>query len=568
MGRPPPSSAAPLAALFLGLLCWPLGADADLMDSLERRIGDMAARALEHETGLWPGPDTAALLEAITRDLFALRSRNLPYTLRTVDNHQINALALPGGHLYIFRGLVAHANSVDEIAAVVAHEMGHLEDRDFQRTVGRQLLWWALAGLLRREDQDDAAGVALVAGLLSSLRHSRRQEDQADGEAVRLTFLAGYDPSGLLTFFSRMRRNEGSWAENLFLTHPEPERREERARERMAGWLRGQPTAALRLCLALEARGRPALACQVAQGCREWPSHRRWAEAEAARLQAAAAEVAMLSLEAPRAGASPSELAAALEDLRRDRTIQQALEFAQAVDPETGELRYGAALACTVRALLRLRAMTDAGLEAVYRLGLGAELPAPVAGQLGETVGRVRRARQAGWALAAVLAELVASGSGEPLGRLTSARLAGVLGQVRWAEARVNAARESVADLLAACTLDLARHTHAALGGACRAQPRARDLLRFFAWGRPGEQDTADGGGQGADAGSGLAAAATGPADVDSMLLRWSAHLREGPDEADNGKRVEDLYLVAGVAYRQALGEIALARQVAGMGSR
>ncbi len=538
------------------------------MDSLERRIGDMAARGLEHEAGLWRGPETAALLEAITRDLFALRSRDLPYVLRTVDNHQINALALPGGHLYVFRGLVAHANSVDEIAAVVAHEMGHLEDRDFQRTVGRQLLWWALAGLLRREDQDDAAYAALMAGLLSSLRHSRRQEDQADGEAVRLTFLAGYDPSGLLTFFSRMRRDQSSWAERLFLTHPEPERREERTRERLDCWLRGQPTAALRLCLSLEARGRPALAWQLARRCCEWPAHRRWAEVEAARLEPVVAEVAALSLEAPRAGSSPRELAAALEELQRNRTIQQALELAQAVDPETGELRYGTALAYTVRALMRLRAMTDAGLEAVYRLGLGAELPASVAEHLAGTVGEVQRARQAGWALAAVLGELVASGPGEPFGRLNSARLAGVLGQVRWAEARIGAARESIAELLAACTLSLARHSHEALAAACREQPRAADLLRFFARAQPGEPSGARAEEQGADPEAALAAAAMDRDDVEAMLSRWSAHLRDGPEGTDNGRRVEDLYVVAGVAYRQALEEIALARRGAGTGSR
>ncbi|MCD6351870.1 MAG: M48 family metallopeptidase [Armatimonadetes bacterium] len=518
----------------------------------------MVARALEEGQGTWQGPRTAAVLRAVAGDLFALRSRDFRYSLRVLNDHQINALALPGGHLYLCRGLIAHAASVDEVAAVVAHEMGHMEDKDFRRTVGRQLLWASMAGLLHSHDEDAAANLAVVASLLSSLRHSRRQEAQADAEAVRLALLAGYDPAGLGEFLRRLRPGPSSWLAQLFLTHPEPQRRLEWAQERTAQWLRDQPLAAYRLCLALKARGRPALALDLAHGCARWPSHRWWADTVAPELEPQVAELAALELPAEALGPVPKELVKALDDLSGDRRIHRALQVAQALDPEVGQLRYSVALSATVLALLRLQSALSEGYEVAHRLGLASsEL-----GSLSETsraaTEEVRRARRAGWALAGVLAEVAASGPGEPLGRLTSAHMAVIMSQIGWAAAQVEKTHRSLDQLLQAATTHLVERRCSRLEKALAANPQSGELLKWFA--RVDVQTVAV---TSPTPSSEVRTGARAQAARDALALvaGWRRALQEQGGSDNNSTRAEDIYLVSGLAYRQAALEIRLAQR-------
>jgi hypothetical protein len=540
----PTSRDSRLMALIAAYTLCCASASCDLMDSIERGVGNAAARAIEQSQGLWVARGTSALLEAITNDFFPVRSRHFPYRLCVLDCYQINAIALPGGHIYLLKGFLAHAHSVDELAGVIAHEMGHLEDRDFQRIVARQLLWSGIAGLLRRRGHSSAADTALMVGLLSSLRHSRRQEAQADAEGVRLSFLAGYHPEGLLAFLSSLRGERSSWFQRLFLTHPEPERRREATEERIAQWIRDQPLAAMRLALTLESRGRPALACLVARQCRDLPAHRWWAEREASRLEQAVGRLSGVSMPGPKRRLPPRELVAVLQAIESDRRINEAMEIAQAVDPEPGDLRYASALGYTVWTLMRLRSVTDAGHEAAYRLSFVDTSPAELTSNLREAGKRLERARQAGWTLAAVLAELLASGPGEPLGRLNSAQLSRMLAQVSWAEHTVGQASDSVEHLLAISTVRLAEEHLRALTTMCKTSPQATELLKFFVLAAM-EKDKPD-----------------SPKTPIDLLTHWSADLHMTPPSAHNDSGAEDVYILSTLAFRQVSEELSLVLQV------
>ena len=142
-----------------------------------------------------------------------------PYAFKLVDGESVNAFAVAGGSIYIYRGLIEESASMGEIAAVLAHEIAHLAAGhashklyEYQRS---QL------GLGQRLDRSR---------LLFLASYSRALEAEADSIAVGLMVAAGWDPAGLLRFFDTLlvlREDKPGALENPFLTHPMIEERME-----------------------------------------------------------------------------------------------------------------------------------------------------------------------------------------------------------------------------------------------------------------------------------------------------------------------------------------------------
>lgn len=148
------------------------------------------------------------------------------------DTPEINAFVLPGGKVGFFRGLIDEARSDDEIAAVMGHEIGHVEARHAAERMSQQAaleLGVSLAAAALSEEYgrnaETIAG-ALGAGALYGviLPYSRMQELEADRLGVRLMTNAGYDPSGALLFWRRMA-GDGAGALEWMSTHPADARR-------------------------------------------------------------------------------------------------------------------------------------------------------------------------------------------------------------------------------------------------------------------------------------------------------------------------------------------------------
>lgn len=145
----------------------------------------------------------------------------MPIRAVVVRRPEANAINLPGGYIYVFQGLIENAQEVDEVAGVIAHELGHAAHRDGVRTLlqagGLSLIFGSILG-------DFVGGGAVVFASESLLKsaYSRRKEAAADEYAVKTMQALGANPRALGTFLSRIAgKSRGS----IFLNHPgTPER--------------------------------------------------------------------------------------------------------------------------------------------------------------------------------------------------------------------------------------------------------------------------------------------------------------------------------------------------------
>jgi beta-barrel assembly-enhancing protease len=154
-------------------------------------------------------------------------NRDIPYTFYVVNSREINAFAVPGGYVYINRGLIERTENLSELAGVVAHEIGHVEARHsvamLERLQAAQA-GVAIASVLLGGPPAGVAGAAVdVGATLYFARHSRAAEHEADAIAVQLLPGAGIDPNGLVTFFQKLLEEQErapAQVEQWFATHP------------------------------------------------------------------------------------------------------------------------------------------------------------------------------------------------------------------------------------------------------------------------------------------------------------------------------------------------------------
>ncbi len=209
----------------------------------ERKIGEDAAREVEESMGLTEDPALAAYIEAIGKRL-AMQSprKDVEYHFYVVEMVEPNAFALPGGFVYVSRGLLALANSEDELAGVLGHEIGHVAARHSVRRMSAAAPFALVAGItggavgLVSESLGDAvAAIPSLAGKAFLAPYSRQQEREADEVGVDIMAKAGWDPSKLSTFLHTLQRQEElqlgqSRQPGFFDSHPAtPERMENTA---------------------------------------------------------------------------------------------------------------------------------------------------------------------------------------------------------------------------------------------------------------------------------------------------------------------------------------------------
>jgi predicted Zn-dependent protease len=172
------------------------------------------------------GPTEIAGRAALDRLVARLQAAaDLPYPLHVdvVRIKDANAFALPGGHIYVYQGLIDQAQSPDELAGVLAHEIGHVAHRDGTRTVlqtaGLSFLFGMMLG-------DFVGGGAVVIAAKTVLRssYSRRAEAAADDYSVGLMSKMGGDPHALAVILARIVSDKDQGLKVL-LDHPETKAR-------------------------------------------------------------------------------------------------------------------------------------------------------------------------------------------------------------------------------------------------------------------------------------------------------------------------------------------------------
>lgn len=158
-----------------------------------------------------------------------------PFHYYIIKQNDLNAFAGPGGHIFIYSGLISSMNDVDELAGVLAHEMGHITARHLSKRIeqGKKINIATMAAVLAGIFVGGKAGAALTtgsvaAGIQTQLHYSREDERQADQLGLTYASLAGFDPSGLIRALTVIQKN--SWMESnkipaYLRTHPTgPER--------------------------------------------------------------------------------------------------------------------------------------------------------------------------------------------------------------------------------------------------------------------------------------------------------------------------------------------------------
>ena len=149
----------------------------------------------------------AMISQMVDRLVAASEKPDLKYEVTLLNSPAINAFALPNGHLYVTRGLIALANDKAELASVLAHEMGHVIARhaEIREEQARQA---ALVDHVMTEVVSDPqmGALALAKSKLALASFSRAQEFEADGIGVGISARAGFDPYGASRFLTDMQR--------------------------------------------------------------------------------------------------------------------------------------------------------------------------------------------------------------------------------------------------------------------------------------------------------------------------------------------------------------------------
>lgn len=154
---------------------------------------------------------------------------DLDYRFYIIDSQTVNAFALPGGHVYVTRGLLERTESGNELAGVLAHEIGHIVERHGVEKLERHLRTGSLVNVLYSvilggEPAILRQNAIRLAGFLWNANHSREDEQEADRLAVEYLITAGVDPSGVVTLLENLLEGEvagaASPATAWFSSHP------------------------------------------------------------------------------------------------------------------------------------------------------------------------------------------------------------------------------------------------------------------------------------------------------------------------------------------------------------
>jgi beta-barrel assembly-enhancing protease len=207
----------------------------NLTTAQERELGRQAAAEVDRKNPVVRDKAVQSKVNALGQRLARRAGRNLPYTFKVLDIAEVNAFALPGGYIYVNRGVLRLAGSDSEIGGVLAHEIAHVARRHSVQQVQRAQRLGLGLGLLDLVLGSRGAGGAVantaaqMVGEGVFLKYSRDAEREADRDAVTIMRRAGMDPRALLTFVHRMaqlqKSNPGTVA-TFFSTHPSLEERE------------------------------------------------------------------------------------------------------------------------------------------------------------------------------------------------------------------------------------------------------------------------------------------------------------------------------------------------------
>jgi len=192
----------------------------------EVALGRQLAAEVDRESKFVTDPIVTEYVNHVGQNIVLHSDVKEPVTIKVIDSNEVNAFALPGGHLYINRGVIEAADNEAELAGVIAHETGHVAARHGVEQASKAnlinygsiplIFLGGIGGFAIRQ----AAGLAVP---LSFLKFSRGMEGEADRLGAQYMWAAGYDPHAMVTFFEKLEAREkkkpGTMSK-IFSTHP------------------------------------------------------------------------------------------------------------------------------------------------------------------------------------------------------------------------------------------------------------------------------------------------------------------------------------------------------------
>ncbi len=188
-------------------------------------------QAINENEGLYPDEEVQQYVREIGYKLASVTPRKVDYRFYVVNSKVVNAFALPGGPVFVNRGLLLTIDNESELAGVLAHELGHINARHhakfLEKTYGMNILLNILAITTANSSYYNLTmELAKISAGLLQLKFSRDQESEADELGVRFAYQAGYDPRGLISTFEKFEKMEGKNTPPEWIsTHPLPETR-------------------------------------------------------------------------------------------------------------------------------------------------------------------------------------------------------------------------------------------------------------------------------------------------------------------------------------------------------
>ena len=196
-------------------------------------VGRTTAAEIAAQLPILDDPEIVGYVQDLGARIASRTSRaNLEWRFYIVDSKDVNAFALPGGFIYVNRGLIERAQRMDQLAGTLGHEVGHVVRRhsaEQMKRAGGANVGLALLCTLTRVCESEAARVAInVGGSAWFARHSRAAEAEADSEAVVNVTRAGINPEGIPELFRILlaaRDRQPDRLETFFASHPLEEER-------------------------------------------------------------------------------------------------------------------------------------------------------------------------------------------------------------------------------------------------------------------------------------------------------------------------------------------------------
>jgi len=191
----------------------------------EVQMGQAISRQVEKEYKLVDDPLIQKRVEDIGKKIASVCDRkDIDYYFKVLDDEEINAVSLPGGFVYVNKGLIDKVASDDELAGVLAHEVGHIVARHSIKKLQALQGYSILRILVAVAPQSGAVGNAADAAFTELLLgYAREDELLADQLGTRYTKLAGYDPHGMISFLEKLQeinRRKPLMPKSYFKTHP------------------------------------------------------------------------------------------------------------------------------------------------------------------------------------------------------------------------------------------------------------------------------------------------------------------------------------------------------------